>query len=332
MGMHGILRQHRSATRRCRCLTYATANAAGRRQPASSAPAAPEEDTDARRTVRRAPSLRLRALPKAEVHVQLEGCFEPATLEQWARDAGVPTPRARESLLQFQGLADLLHFLDWGCSLADSPERLAGMAARLQPAAARRRHRLCRPDRQAEPLETVARPLAPDARCAACRLHRGRTGRPAAGGGCASACCVRKARRWRWSWSMRWSNGAMRAIEDPAMVERLRQRRIPLGVCPSSNLVLKVYATLDQHPIDALRRAGVPVSIDTDAPSLPGTTLPAQYAPCPSDFGWSDEVVREIAATSIEASFANDDLKARPPCRAGALVALVTRPRPARGR
>lgn len=131
---------------------------------------------------------------------------------------------------------------------------------------------------------------------------------------------------------MRWSNGAMRAIEGPAMVERLRQRRIPLGVCPSSNLVLKVYATLDQHPIDALRRAGVPVSIDTDVPSLPGTTLPAQYAPCPSDFGWSDEVVREIAATSIEASFANDDLKARPPCRAGALVALVTRPRPARGR
>ena len=34
-------------------------------------------------------------------------------------------PRPRETLLQFTGLADFLHFLDWGCGLADSTERLA---------------------------------------------------------------------------------------------------------------------------------------------------------------------------------------------------------------
>src|SRR6187455_1488534 len=34
----------------------------------------------------------LHTLPKAEVHVHLEGCFEPATLESWARQAGVPMP------------------------------------------------------------------------------------------------------------------------------------------------------------------------------------------------------------------------------------------------
>ena len=59
------------------------------------------------------PSLaRLRALPKAEVHAHLEGCFEPAVLAQWAAQAGVAMPRPRDQLLQFEGLADFLHFLD----------------------------------------------------------------------------------------------------------------------------------------------------------------------------------------------------------------------------
>jgi len=59
-------------------------------------------------TVRRS----LRALPKAEVHVHLEGCFEAATLERWAREAGVPMPRPREQLFTFDNLADVLELLD----------------------------------------------------------------------------------------------------------------------------------------------------------------------------------------------------------------------------
>ena len=70
----------------------------------------------------------LRTLPKAEVHVHLEGCFELATLVQWAGEAGVPMPRPREKLFQFAGLADFLHFLDWACGLANTQERLARMA------------------------------------------------------------------------------------------------------------------------------------------------------------------------------------------------------------
>jgi adenosine deaminase len=70
----------------------------------------------------------LRGLPKAEVHVHLEGCFEPTTLEQWAGEAGVPMPRPRDRLFDFGGLADLLHFLDWACGLANRRDRLAQMA------------------------------------------------------------------------------------------------------------------------------------------------------------------------------------------------------------
>ena len=49
-------------------------------------------------------------------------------LEQWARQAGVPMPRPREQLLQFEGLADFLHFLDWACGLASTRERLAELS------------------------------------------------------------------------------------------------------------------------------------------------------------------------------------------------------------
>jgi len=62
------------------------------------------------------------------VHVHLEGCFEPATLEIWARQAGVPMPRPRERLFSFEGLADILEFLDWACGLASTRDRLAETA------------------------------------------------------------------------------------------------------------------------------------------------------------------------------------------------------------
>src|SRR6187399_2560397 len=70
----------------------------------------------------------MHTLPKAEVHVHLEGTFEPATLEKWAVEAGVAMPRSRERLLEFEGLADFLHFLDWACGLADTADRLFELA------------------------------------------------------------------------------------------------------------------------------------------------------------------------------------------------------------
>ena len=71
---------------------------------------------------------RLRALPKAEVHLHLEGCFEPTVIETWALSEGVALPRPREDLLKFSGLADFLGFLDLACGLASTPARLSELA------------------------------------------------------------------------------------------------------------------------------------------------------------------------------------------------------------
>ena len=66
-----------------------------------------------------------------------------------------------------------------------------------------------------------------------------------------------------------------------------------------------------EHPIDRLRRAGVPVSVNTDDPALFDTTLEREYVRCVDAFGWSDETLRAVARTSIEASFASAAIKAR---------------------
>jgi adenosine deaminase len=103
----------------------------------------------------------------------------------------------------------------------------------------------------------------------------------------------------------------VRAIEDPELVALLAERRIPLGVCPTSNLELGVYPSIDLHPIDRLRRAGVAVSLNTDDPVLLGASLEGEYALCRQAFGWSDEDLRALARNSIDASFANADVKAK---------------------
>ena len=103
----------------------------------------------------------------------------------------------------------------------------------------------------------------------------------------------------------------VRAIEDPELVALLAERRIPLGVCPTSNLKLGVYPSIEAHPIDRLRRAGVVVSLNTDDPVLLGASLEGEYALCSRAFGWSEEDLRVLARNSIDASFADADVRAR---------------------
>jgi adenosine deaminase len=55
--------------------------------------------------------------------------------------------------------------------------------------------------------------------------------------------------------------------------------------------------------------AGVRVSINTDDPSLLGTNLPREYEIARATYGWTEDVLRDLARTSIEASFAGRDIK-----------------------
>jgi hypothetical protein len=112
-------------------------------------------------------------------------------------------------------------------------------------------------------------------------------------------------------WAQIASTQGVRAIEDKELVQLLVDRQIPLGVCPTSNLTLGLYHRMEDHPIERLRRAGVPVSVNTDDPVLLQVDLPTEYSRCTAVFGWNSETCREIATTSMNASFASADTKAR---------------------
>jgi aminodeoxyfutalosine deaminase len=69
----------------------------------------------------------------------------------------------------------------------------------------------------------------------------------------------------------------IRAVEDPALLAEIVARGLVLDVCPTSNLRTGVVASLDEHPLPALRAAGVPCSISTDDPAMFGTDLGREY-------------------------------------------------------
>lgn len=99
------------------------------------------------------------------------------------------------------------------------------------------------------------------------------------------------------------------SVEDPALVAHLRDRRIGLEVCPTSNWITRCVPSLEEHPIRELVRAGVPVSINTDDPALFGNTLPHELAVCRERVGMTGAELEACRQAAWETRF----LTAGPP-------------------
>ena len=104
----------------------------------------------------------------------------------------------------------------------------------------------------------------------------------------------------------------IRSIEDAALVDRLVADRVHLEVCPTSNVQTMgpLCERYSDHPVDALRRRGVDLSISTDCRAVSNVTLFQEYERLRATFGWttSDLVACNLAA--LRASFAPEELKA----------------------
>ena len=70
----------------------------------------------------------------------------------------------------------------------------------------------------------------------------------------------------------------IRAIEDPALVEELADRRVVLDVCPTSNVKTGAVPDIAHHPLPGLVQAGVLCSVSTDDPAIFDTDLDREYA------------------------------------------------------
>ena len=99
----------------------------------------------------------------------------------------------------------------------------------------------------------------------------------------------------------------VRCLEDPALVDHLRERGIVLEVCPGSNVALGVVESLDAHPLPQLIDAGLHVTLGSDDPPMFGTDLHREYLHCAAAFGWDEARLRALADASFTASFAAAD-------------------------
>jgi adenosine deaminase len=102
----------------------------------------------------------------------------------------------------------------------------------------------------------------------------------------------------------------VRAIEDPALVTYLAEHKIPLDVCPLSNVRLGVAPSLEAHPLPRLLAAGVTLTMNSDDPSLFNTSLSEDYATLVEPFGLSVAQIDEIVLNGFRSSFLPADRKA----------------------
>jgi len=101
------------------------------------------------------------------------------------------------------------------------------------------------------------------------------------------------------------------SAQDPALLAHLAEHRIPLEVCPSSNIATRAVATLEEHPIRAFRDAGVVVTVNSDDPPMFSTTLNQEYEIAAGLLGLDEHGVADLARTAVDASFAEPDVKTR---------------------
>jgi adenosine deaminase len=102
----------------------------------------------------------------------------------------------------------------------------------------------------------------------------------------------------------------VRCLEDPQLVQELRQRQIPLEICPTSNIALKVYEDMSHHPLPKLIEEGLYVTLNSDDPPMFNTTLTDEYRIAAQTFNLSANDLEKLDLNALRASFLSPEKKA----------------------
>lgn len=102
----------------------------------------------------------------------------------------------------------------------------------------------------------------------------------------------------------------VRCLEDPALVAYLKEKQIPLEVCPSSNVCLHVVPDLASHPLPRLLDEGLYVTINSDDPPMFNTNLTEEYLRINDQFGFAEPQLRKFVFNAARASLLPENEKA----------------------
>ena len=103
----------------------------------------------------------------------------------------------------------------------------------------------------------------------------------------------------------------VRCVEDPKLVERLREEQIPLTVCPLSNVRLRVFDTIRDHNLKRMLDLGLCVTVNSDDPAYFGGYVDENFQAVQKGLGVTRDDVYRLAKNSIQASFLDAGEKQR---------------------
>ena len=95
----------------------------------------------------------------------------------------------------------------------------------------------------------------------------------------------------------------VRAGEDPELLEELKERQIPLEMCPSSNVQTKAVPSLSEHPVLSYLRRGLLVTVNTDNMTVSDTTIEREFRLLKEELGMTPEERRQLLLNAADAAF-----------------------------
>ncbi len=102
----------------------------------------------------------------------------------------------------------------------------------------------------------------------------------------------------------------VRCLEDQALVAYLKEKQIPLEVCPSSNVCLHVVPDLASHPLPLLLDEGLYVTINSDDPPMFNTNLTEEYLRITDQFGFSASQLKNFVFNAARVSLLPENERA----------------------
>jgi adenosine deaminase/aminodeoxyfutalosine deaminase len=103
---------------------------------------------------------------------------------------------------------------------------------------------------------------------------------------------------------------ALSVLLDGTLIQELKVRRIPLELCPTSNLRTGVCPSFAAHPLRPLFDLGLTVTLNSDDPAFFGSDLANEYLLAHTEQGFTRDELRQLAANSIRSSFLPEEAKA----------------------
>jgi aminodeoxyfutalosine deaminase len=93
------------------------------------------------------------------------------------------------------------------------------------------------------------------------------------------------------------------SVQDPELLDHLVEHKIPLEVCPTSNIATRAVASLDEHPIKQMYAAGAVVTVNSDDPPMFGTWLNKEYEIAAALLDLDESGIADLARNAVRASF-----------------------------